>query len=91
MSAERECNAFSAFTLPLMCSRFPRPSSSSAFTDVNESRHLSDLGFELLEGLLCLDPQGRLSAERAIAHPWFAEDPLPRPRSRMPNFPTKVS
>jgi cell division cycle 2-like protein len=68
--------------------KFPRPSSSSAFTDVNAARHLSDVGFGLLEGLLNMDPAQRLSAKDALAHPWFQEEPLALPNHQMPTYPS---
>jgi hypothetical protein len=30
-------------------------------------------GLQLLRGLLCIDPRARLSAEQALAHPFFAD------------------
>lgn len=65
--------------------KFPRPSSS--FTDVNDMMSLTDSGFNLLEGLLTLDPAKRLSAHDALHHPWFSEEPLALPRDRMPVYP----
>jgi cell division cycle 2-like protein len=50
---------------------------------------LSDSGYDLLSGLLCLDPARRLSAAQALAHPWFREAPLPTARALMPAFPVQ--
>ena len=44
---------------------------------------LSPAGFELLFGLLTLDPARRWSAAEALASPYFAEAPLPRPPREM--------
>lgn len=49
---------------------------------------LSDSGYDLLTGLLALDPKKRLTAPEALAHSWFREPPLPTPRALMPSFPT---
>lgn len=38
---------------------------------------LSRLGFDLLSGLLCYDPEKRLTAEQCLEHPWFKEMPPP--------------
>jgi hypothetical protein len=35
----------------------------------------------LLEGLLTMDPVKRLTAEKALAHPFFKNKPLPLPLS----------
>ena len=67
--------------------KFPRETSSAAFTDANRQRHLNDTGFQLLEGMLSMDPKGRLSAAGAQAHAWFAEEPTALPQDRMPSFP----
>ena len=67
--------------------KFPRETSSAAFTDANSQRHLNDTGFDLLEGLLTMNPKGRLSAAAAQGHAWFAEDPTALPTDRMPSFP----
>jgi len=37
----------------------------------------SDLGFDLLEKLLEYDPAKRLTAQQALDHPWFKQDPKP--------------
>eukprot|EP00250_Pteridium_aquilinum_P015672 c22693_g1_i1 orf=838-1791(+) len=40
---------------------------------------LSENGFDLLSRLLTYDPSKRISAEDAVKHVWFKEDPLPKP------------
>ena len=47
---------------------------------------LNAAGFDLLRGLLEPCPEARLSAEAALAHPWFMEEPRPKPRSEMPEY-----
>ena len=48
--------------------------------------YLSDAGLNLLQGLLEYDSTKRLTAEQALQHPWFAEEPLPCPEDKMPVF-----
>jgi len=38
---------------------------------------LSEVGLDLLEKMLCYDPSRRITAEDALKHPWFSEEPLP--------------
>jgi cell division cycle 2-like protein len=51
---------------------------------------LSDAGFDLLNRLLAYDPAKRLSAEEALAHPWFAESPPAKDKALMPTMPTRA-
>ena len=39
---------------------------------------------DLLRGLVALDPEKRLSAADALAHPWFAEEPAPLAPAELP-------
>ena len=47
---------------------------------------LSGEGYNLLKGMLTHNPEERMTAEQALVHPWFNEDPLPTPKSEMPVF-----
>ena len=47
---------------------------------------LNAAGFDLLRGLLEPCPEARLTAEAALAHPWFTQEPLPKPPSEMPEY-----
>ena len=47
---------------------------------------LNAAGFNLLSGLLCPCPESRLSAAAALEHPWFTEEPLPKPCEEMPEY-----
>jgi cell division cycle 2-like len=49
--------------------------------------YLTERGINLLKALLSLNPDERISAEQALAHPWFTENPLPTEQSGMPAFP----
>ncbi|KAF1319770.1 Cmgc/cdk protein kinase, partial [Globisporangium splendens] len=49
---------------------------------------LSDKGIDLINQMLTYDPQIRISAEDAIAHPYFREKPFPQESSMMPTFPS---
>ncbi|CAH8325581.1 unnamed protein product [Eruca vesicaria subsp. sativa] len=50
---------------------------------------LSERGFDLLNGLLALDPEKRLTVEEALNHSWFHEVPLPKSQDFMPTFPPR--
>ncbi len=39
---------------------------------------------DLLGRMLCLDPQRRISAAEALAHPYFANNPPPTPPALLP-------
>ena len=42
-----------------------------AASKYNTDSGLSELGFDLLEKLLCMDPSQRISAAAALEHPWY--------------------
>ncbi|CAL2049292.1 unnamed protein product [Caenorhabditis brenneri] len=48
---------------------------------------LNETGFNLLSGLLTMDPKKRLTASEALKHDWFKEHPVAVPRDQLPTFP----
>jgi len=50
--------------------------------------NLSDNGFDLLNKMLTYDPKKRITANEALKHPYFEEEPLPQPLDSMPTFPS---
>lgn len=54
-----------------------------AITGITLSHH----GHHLLTKLLAYDPAQRISAQEALQHPWFQENPKPKPKELMPTFP----
>jgi cell division cycle 2-like len=51
--------------------------------------YLSPNGINLLENLLCFDPDQRITAKEALTHPFFREQPLPKEPNLFPSFPPK--
>lgn len=49
--------------------------------------YLTDLGLDLMQQMMTYDPSKRISAEEALNHPWFREEPLPEQLENMPFFP----
>lgn len=47
---------------------------------------LTDKGFDLLKKLLSYDPDKRPTAEEALSHPWFYENPKIASKDNMPDF-----
>ncbi|AGO10631.1 AaceriABR177Cp [[Ashbya] aceris (nom. inval.)] len=47
-------------------------------------KFLTEKGLDLLAKLLSLDPYKRLTAMAAMQHPFFSEDPLPKPELSLP-------
>jgi cell division cycle 2-like protein len=58
---------------------------SRFFNDLNKS----EVGFELMTGLLHPCPERRISAEKALKSEWFTESPLPAPPESFPTWPAK--
>lgn len=65
-----------------------RPSLRAAL-NVNGRLAVSEMGLTLLRGLLCYNPSRRLTAEKALQHPWFKELPSPQSCEMMPTFPSR--
>ncbi|BCS18305.1 uncharacterized protein APUU_11133A [Aspergillus puulaauensis] len=51
---------------------------------------LTNAGLQLLSSLLALNPTSRPSAAECLAHPYFREDPRPKPKEMFPTFPSKA-
>jgi cell division cycle 2-like protein len=54
-------------------------------------RYLSDQGHDLLNSLLKYAPIDRITAEDALTHPFFVENPPPKDPKLFPTFPSKSS
>ncbi|GAA5835105.1 hypothetical protein JCM11251_000165 [Rhodosporidiobolus azoricus] len=54
-------------------------------------RYLSSLGLDLMQKLLTYDPAQRITAEEALKHPYFEENPLPKDPSLFNSFPSVAS
>ena len=50
---------------------------------------LSSTGFDLINRLLAYCPEKRITAEKALAHQWFKEKPLPIDPNLFPTWPSK--
>lgn len=66
--------------------------SPSIASSLNASKfpYLSSSGLRLLSSLLSLNPADRPSADEALQHRYFQEDPRPKPKEMMPTFPSKA-
>ncbi len=53
----------------------------------DDHMYLSDVGLDLLQKLMTYDPAKRITAEEALKHPWFREEPRCADISTMPVFP----
>jgi serine/threonine protein kinase len=52
----------------------------------HEFPNLGEAGLDLLSRLLTYDPSKRITSEKALAHPYFSQAPLPCPENLMPTF-----
>ncbi|ODM16616.1 hypothetical protein SI65_08123 [Aspergillus cristatus] len=51
---------------------------------------LTNAGLHLLSSLLALNPSSRPSTQECLSHPYFREDPRPKPKEMFPTFPSKA-
>lgn len=51
---------------------------------------LTNSGAELLSSLLSLNPEHRPTAAEMLSHPYFKENPKPKPAEMFPTFPSKA-
>ncbi|KAF9886695.1 hypothetical protein FE257_011209 [Aspergillus nanangensis] len=51
---------------------------------------LTNNGLHLLSSLLALNPSSRPNTQECLAHPYFREDPRPKPKEMFPTFPSKA-
>ncbi|KAL5343847.1 kinase-like domain-containing protein [Aspergillus crustosus] len=74
--------------------RLPPTSTSTSTTPplLPRSRFpfLTNAGLQLLSSLLSLNPSSRPTAAEALKHPYFREDPRPKPKEMFPTFPSKA-
>ncbi|CAI7585918.1 unnamed protein product [Penicillium bialowiezense] len=73
------------------------PSTSASASAVNppllprsQFPYLTNAGLGLMSGLLALNPASRPTAKECLEHPYFREDPRPKPREMFPTFPSKA-
>lgn len=72
------------------------PHASKVMPSQNYHNHLNNVfpqlsktGLDLLKSMLAYDPKLRPSAEEALKHPFFTEQPLPKPSEHFPTWPSK--
>ncbi|GBF66677.1 serine/threonine-protein kinase [Trichophyton mentagrophytes] len=53
--------------------------------------YLTSAGLSLLSHLLALNPTARPTAKSCLSHPYFREDPKPKPKEMFPTFPSKAN
>ncbi|KAF5858232.1 hypothetical protein ETB97_004686 [Aspergillus alliaceus] len=51
---------------------------------------LTNSGLQLLSSLLALNPSSRPTTQECLSHPYFREDPRPKPKEMFPTFPSKA-
>ncbi|KAM5430519.1 putative cyclin-dependent kinase [Microsporum canis] len=76
--------------------RLPPPPSDSSSPVVpllsgSKFPYLTSAGLSLLSHLLALNPTSRPTAKSCLSHPYFREDPKPKPKEMFPTFPSKAN
>ncbi|KAL4910360.1 hypothetical protein BDW74DRAFT_144951 [Aspergillus multicolor] len=70
--------------------RLPPAQSSSTILPRSKFPFLTNAGLQLLSSLLALNPTSRPTASECLTHPYFREDPRPKPKEMFPTFPSKA-
>ncbi|KAL4777689.1 kinase-like domain-containing protein [Aspergillus nidulans var. acristatus] len=70
--------------------RIPPTQTSSTLLPRSKFPFLTNAGLQLLSSLLALDPTSRPTAAKCLSHPYFREDPRPKPKEMFPTFPSKA-
>ncbi len=70
--------------------KMPRDNRSSAKFDRAKFPFLTAAGIDLLSLMLALNPEDRPTAREALKHPYFREQPKPKPSEMFPTFPSKA-
>ena len=52
--------------------------------------YITHAGLELISSLLALNPSSRPTALECLSHPYFSQDPRPKPKEMFPTFPSKA-
>lgn len=68
----------------------PGGSSNNPNSNVRGIISLTESGYNLLSGLLNMDPKQRTTAREAMQHEWYDEEPSPTPLELMPVFDQKA-
>jgi cell division cycle 2-like protein len=97
MPDDRTWPEFASLPLTAMAQQLlPAAHKHNTLRDMFPEEKLSEQGFQVLQGLLTCNPDKRLTAAKALKHPWFAAprpsaaaakvEALPMPRKKTPRF-----
>jgi len=68
----------------------PAPATGPVLLPRSKFPYLTNAGLALLSDLLALNPASRPSVVECLKHPYFHEDPRPKPKEMFPTFPSKA-
>ncbi|KAH0833697.1 hypothetical protein AYO21_04443 [Fonsecaea monophora] len=74
---------------PLLTTSSKTTTTTSSLT-ASKFPYLTSAGLRLLSSLLSLNPASRPTAADVLNHPYFREDPRPKPKELFPTFPSKA-